>query len=455
MKRCLTLLVTLIFCLSLFIFVLSVGNPAFSVKIDGALDTTASFNGQSTLVLDWQIMANREGLSLRNTQGLRLTYDNTVLQLMKWDGSDVIDDSATGTSFSVISQVGRAGAYNTALRVSAAKDAVGNIGYLNISLGSAFEAFACPQGVFVTLSQVRLAFRPGKTIADLTGDSISCMNASELAATAQSSAVLINTTENEITSYEYMRQENGVAIGGDKLNAPTIDYPLGNPTNDDPPTEPPPTDTDAPPDTTEPEAPSGSTQPDTSPILTDPEMPSDYENPYIDIATNDWFYNAVKYVTEQGLMNGVGSNKFSPDVPMSRAMFATVLYRLAGLPGVSGHSAFSDVVGGQWYTDAVQWASENGIILGYGDGSFGTNDNITREQAVTMLYRYSEVMGLDISAQADLSKYSDASKISDWAQNGMRWAVGAGIVSGRSPTTLAPQGQITRAEVAQLLLNYS
>ena len=455
MKRLKPLLLAMTLCLFLSIPAFSVDNPAFSVEINGVLDSIQSFNRQSSLVLDWRIMANREGLALRNTQGLRLAYDNTVLQLMKWDGSDVIDDSAMGVTFSVISQAGRVGAYNTSLRISAAKNATGNQGYLNISLGSAFEAFACPQGVFVTLAQVRLAFRPGKTIADLTENSIRCMDASELAATAQSSAVLINTTENEITSYEYMRQEGGVEMGGDKLNTPTIDYPRGNPTNDDPSTEPPPTDTGAPPDTTELETPSGSTQSDTSPSLSDLEISSDYENPYLDIAPNDWFYNAVKYVTEQGLMNGIGSSTFSPNTPMSRAMFATVLHRLAGQPGVSGHSAFSDVVDGQWYTDAVQWASENGIILGYGDGSFGTNNNIPREQAVTLLYRYSEVMGLDISGQADLSKYSDASKISDWAQSGMRWAVGAGIVSGRSSTTLAPQGQITRAEVAQILLNYS
>ena len=445
MKRITAFLLSFLLCLSVSIPALSIDNPAFSVNISGTLDASQTFNGLSTLVLDWRIMANRDGLTLRNTQGLRLAYDNTVLQLMKWDISDVIADSGTGTTFGVIPEAGRVGVYTNAVRVSAAKSVSGNLGYLNIALGNAYETYNCPQGSFVTLAQVRLAFRSGKSTADLTENSIRCMTVSELAATAQSSAILMNNTENEITSYEYLRQVAGVAVGGDKLNAPTADYPHGSTGNDDPPKDPPgPSQTGTPPDTEPPDA--------TDPVA--PGDPPDYNNPYTDVALDDWFYEAVRYATEQGLVNGVGNNKFSPNTPTTRAMFATVLYRLAGQPGVTGQSIFTDVEDGQWYSDAIQWANENGIIFGYGGGRFGPDDIITREQAVTLLYRYSEKIDRNTSDQADLSKYTDAFQILDWALSAMRWAVGAGIVYGRSPTTLVPQGQMTRAEVVGILQNY-
>jgi hypothetical protein len=463
----------LFIALILFLFgtvpALALESPVFSVEINSTLDAGTSFNGQNTLVLDWRITAERGGLTLRNTQGLRLAYDSAVLQLMKWDGSGVIPDSDMGTSFGVVSGAGRVGVYNTALRVSAAKSASGSQRYLNVSLGSNSATYTCPQGTLVTLAQVRFAFRTGKTAADLTRDSIRCMSVNELAATAQSSAILINTTENEIRSYTYLRQENGAALGGDALNAPTINYPRSNPTEPNTPTNPiepttpnTPTNPNTPTEPTNPNTLVNSTdqnnqaktiESDVSPSSAKPDPTSDYESLYTDVFSNDWFYNAARYVTETGLMNGAGGS-FSPDIPMTRAMFATILYRLAGLPDVSGDSVFNDVRDEQWYTAAIQWAGENGIILGYGDGRFGTNDNITREQAVTLLYRYSEAMGLDVSAQADLSKYSDASQISAWALNTMKWAVGAGIVSGRTAATLAPKGQISRAEAAEVLMNY-
>jgi len=432
--------------------------------INGTLDADKSYNNQSTLVLDWQIMANRTGLTLRNTQGFRLAYDNTILQLMKWDGSDVIADRETGTTFSVIAQAGSAGVYNTALRVSTAKSASGNQGYLNISLGSTYETYTCPQGSFVTLAQVRFALRSGKTVADLTKSSIRCMNISELAATAQSSAVLINTTENEITTYEYLRQEAGIAVGGDKLNAPTVDFLQGNTENENIPAE-----LSNP---TTPDLPDNPSKPDTYPVpmkpgtqidYTEPDVPlsqieldmqSEYSNPYTDVLSTAWFYDSVRYVTEKGLMNGTGNNAFSPNMPMTRAMFATVLHRLAGKPVISGRETFTDVEAGQWYTEAICWTSENKLIMGYGNNEFGTNDNITREQVITILLRYSEMRGFATGIQANLSNYADEHQISKWALNAMHWAVNTEIISGRTPTALVPQGPITRAEVAQVLLNY-
>ena len=449
MKRLLMLLLAIAFCLSCAISALAVDNPTFSVKIGGTLDTEISFYGQNTLVLDWQIMANREGLRLRNAQGLRLAYDNTVLQLMRWNGAEVIDDSVTGTTFTIVPQVGRVGEYESAIRVNAAKSAAGSVGYLSMSLGDAYETYTCPKGTYVTLARIRFAFRPGKTYADLAANSIRCMTAGELAATAQSSAVLLNTDENDVTSYEYLRQANGIALGGDKLNAPEIAYPQGAAVDAGP--GEPPKDT---PDPAKPGNPSDVTDPETPPNPEMPGQPAEFRNPYTDVPSNAWYYNAVRYVSENSLMNGTGSNKFSPESPMTRAMFATLLYHMSGRPAVSGHIVFTDVADGQWFTDAVSWAAENKLMMGYGNNRFGPHDNLTREQLVTVLYRYSEARGMDVSVQADLSKYTDASQISDLAQSAMGWAVGAGMVSGRSPTTLVPKGQVNRAEVAQLLLNY-
>ena len=485
MKRYITPAIALLLCFLVYIPVLSVENPAFTVKISGTLDADNTFNGKDTLVLEWQIRANRPGLTLGNAQGLRIAYDNTVLQLIRWDASDAISESTTGTTFKAASaRAGHTDIYDTVIRVSTAKSAVGGIGYLSILTGSDYDTYACPHGAFFTLLQFRFAFKPGKSAADLTGASIRCMTVGELAATAQSTAILINTTENGLTSYEYLKQERGVAVGMDKLNAPSVTYPnsdkrgdtmpdesqnpkdTSSPTapaeSDAPPSESKPQESDAPPSESNPAKPgdsldnTSSTIPDTPSSNNNPKETDDvssYTNPYADVLSKDWYYNAVKYVTAKKLMNGSGNSKFSPNEIMTRAMFATVLHRLANNPSVTGKNVFADVQDGQWYTDAIRWASESKLIIGYGDGKFGLNDNITREQAVTILYRYSMATGLDISGQADLSKYKDSAMVSDWALDAVRWAVSAGIISGRSTASLDAQGKITRAEVAQILLN--
>ena len=446
MKRFTSILLTLILFLSgtvSAVSALAVDNPAFALKAEGTLDTGKPYNGQDSLVLNWQVMANRAGLTLKNAQSLRFAYDNAVLQLMKWDGSSVIADSGIGTSLTSVSQAGRIGVYDAGgLRVYAAKNAPGNMGYLSMSFGDPFDTCTCPQGLYVSLVQVRFAFRSGKSAADLNEDSIRCLTAGELSAIALSSAILLNTDENGGTSYEYLRQEGGVAAGGDALDAPTIAYPRG-PGDHGGKTDPPKED----PTPATPVTPVTPVNPDI------PEVPN-FVNPYSDVSPTDWYYKAVMFATEKGLVNGTGGGKFSPSTPTTRAMFATVLYRLAGQPSITNHSTFSDVADGQWYTDAIWWANGHKIIMGYGNNRFGTNDIITREQAVTLLYRYSELLGLGVSSQADISTYTDASQISEWALSAMRWAVGAGIISGRTPTTLVPQGQMTRSEVVQILMNY-
>ena len=214
-----------IFCSSISIPASAIEDPVFTVSIAGAIDSGKTFNDQSTLVLSWRIQANSEGLVLSNVQGLRLAFDNTVLQLMNWVGSDTIADSGITTSYTLVPDAGMVGAYGANALVFAAKSDSNHLGYVSLSLGDVFETYDCSQGEDVLLAQIRFAFRAGKSEEDLKADSIRCQNISELNEMAQSSAVLLNTDEGDGVSYAYLRQSNGVALGGDTLNAPTVTYP--------------------------------------------------------------------------------------------------------------------------------------------------------------------------------------------------------------------------------------
>ena len=175
--------------------------------------------------------------------------------------------------------------------------------------------------------------------------------------------------------------------------------------------------------------------------------------PFPDVDENDWFYDEVVYVYENGLMNGVENNRFAPNTATNRAMLATILYRLAGEPAVSGDLPFTDVAAGTWYTDAVLWAAQNGIVNGLGENTFAPMNTLTREQLVTMLYRYAEAEGYDVSAAADLSGYPDADKVQTYAQEAMSWAVAEGIVEGMDGN-LNPAGSATRAQIATILMRF-
>ena len=137
----------------------------------------------------------------------------------------------------------------------------------------------------------------------------------------------------------------------------------------------------------------------------------------------------------------------------ARGMIAQVFYNLEGKPAVSGESPFGDVEAGQWYADAVNWAAANDIVEGYGNGKFGPKDDITREQMAQILYNYAVFKGYDVSTQGDLSAFNDGEKTSDWALTAMQWAVGTGLMQGYDGN-LNPTGTATRAEVAQILINF-
>ena len=176
------------------------------------------------------------------------------------------------------------------------------------------------------------------------------------------------------------------------------------------------------------------------------------ERPFTDVLETSWFYEAVYYCYDKGYFKGTSEKEFTPGDTMTREMFAAVLYRIAGEPKLEGEkNAFSDVVEGKYYTDAVLWASGEGIIQGYGDGTFGTGDPVTREQMVVLFWRLS---GKPAAEEADLSAFADAEEIHSWAWDAFAWAVGAGVVRGKGNGILDPRGDATRAEVAQIVMNY-
>lgn len=176
---------------------------------------------------------------------------------------------------------------------------------------------------------------------------------------------------------------------------------------------------------------------------------------FTDVKESDWFSGAVKYVTEKGLFNGTGNGAFSPQVGMNRAMLVTVLWRLDGSPAVTGGAGFADVAQDRYYATAVKWASQNSIVNGVTVDSFAPESYVTREQIAAMIYRYAQYRGTDISSSETLGAYSDAADISGWAQPAVKWAVGRGVMSGMTDSTIRPGNTATRAQVAAMLMRFA
>ena len=181
------------------------------------------------------------------------------------------------------------------------------------------------------------------------------------------------------------------------------------------------------------------------------ENPGTGVNPFTDISEKDWFYGDVMFVYENGLMLGTSKTLFSPHGTAMRGMMATILWRMEGSPVPKGKNSFTDVEAGKWYADAITWTAENGIFAGYGKDKFGPDDPITREQLAAIFYRYADYKGYDLTVKGDLDKFKDADKITDYAKTAMQWAVGSGLVKGKSGNLLDPQGTATRAEIAAML----
>jgi hypothetical protein len=186
---------------------------------------------------------------------------------------------------------------------------------------------------------------------------------------------------------------------------------------------------------------------------TDPDTPAQPQAVFTDVGEADWFYASVEYVKEEGIMNGMSADVFGPDLNTSRAMIVTILYNLEGHPASAG-GTFLDVEAPMWYYDAVSWAAQNGIVSGYDNNMFGPDDNMTREQMVTILYNYAKFKGYDVSAAVSLDSFTDSDQIAAWAEVPIAWAVDSGLISGKGNGILDPGGNATRAQAATIMHNF-
>ena len=175
---------------------------------------------------------------------------------------------------------------------------------------------------------------------------------------------------------------------------------------------------------------------------------------FSDVASSAWYAKAVGFAVSHELFNGVSDDEFAPSKSMTRGMFVTVLNRLAGEEDFNGKTDFTDVGSDAWYATGTSWAASKGIVSGYGDGKFGPDDPVTREQMAVIMYNFTKAMGYDIKGSAALTKFSDSASVHSWAAEAMQWAVGTGIMSGNADGTLNPRGTATRAQVATIMSNY-
>ena len=181
------------------------------------------------------------------------------------------------------------------------------------------------------------------------------------------------------------------------------------------------------------------------------ENPDIVVNPFTDVSEKDWFYNDAMFVYKNGLMLGTSKTLFSPHGTVTRGMMATILWRMEGSLAPKGENSFTDVEAGRWYADAITWTTENGIFAGYSKDKFGPDDPITREQLTAIFYRYADYKGYKLTVTENLDKFEDADKITDYAKMVMQWAVGNGLIKGKSENLLDPQGTATRAEISAML----
>lgn len=177
------------------------------------------------------------------------------------------------------------------------------------------------------------------------------------------------------------------------------------------------------------------------------------KNLFDDVTGGEWYYRYVEYVNKKGIMTGLTPREFGVSEDLYRVQFATIIYRLSGSPAVSGSSSYSDVTDDAFYTSAVIWAEQNGIMTGYEDGRFGVTDVITREQIATTLYRYANFCGYDTSDKADYSNFPDAGRVNTFASEAMQWAVGTSLIQGDGGM-LNPQGTANRAQCATIITRF-
>ena len=186
-----------------------------------------------------------------------------------------------------------------------------------------------------------------------------------------------------------------------------------------------------------------------------PSEPEEPTWPFTDVTEgDDWFYDAVAYVYENGIMAGTDETTFEPTMELDRAMAAQLFYNLEGKPAVTGDSTFTDVTSGHWAVDAITWAAQNDIVAGIGGGLYDPDSNVTREQFAVMLYKYARFKGYDLTATGDLTRFPDAGSISSWAETALSWANGKGLINGHENGTIDPKGSTIRAQAASIMANF-
>ena len=186
-----------------------------------------------------------------------------------------------------------------------------------------------------------------------------------------------------------------------------------------------------------------------------PSEPEEPTWPFEDVTEGeDWFYDAVAYVYENGIMAGTDETIFEPTMELDRAMAAQLFYNLEGKPAVTGDSTFTDVTSGHWAVDAITWAAQNDIVAGIGGGLYDPDSNVTREQFAVMLYKYARFKGYDLTATGDLTQFPDAGSISSWAETALSWASGKGLINGHEDGTIDPKGSTIRAQAASIMANF-
>ena len=186
-----------------------------------------------------------------------------------------------------------------------------------------------------------------------------------------------------------------------------------------------------------------------------PSEPEEPTWPFTDVTEgDDWFYDAVAYVYENGIMAGTGETTFEPYMELNRAQAAQLFYNLEGKPAVTGDSTFTDVTSGHWAVDAITWAAQNDIVAGIGGGLYDPDSNVTREQFAVMLYNYAQYKGYDLTATGDLSQFPDAGSISSWAETALSWANGNDLINGHENGTIDPKGSTIRAQAASIMANF-
>lgn len=181
-------------------------------------------------------------------------------------------------------------------------------------------------------------------------------------------------------------------------------------------------------------------------------IPEDW--PFVDVTEDKWYYDAVAYVYQQGIMVGMSETTFEPNTTVNRAQVVQMLYNLEGQPQVSGDSGFSDIRDDQWYAKAIAWASANDVVAGYEDGTFRPACAVTREEFAQILYNYAKCKGYGLSASADLGKFPDSGQVSSWAETALGWANGNGLINGHDDGRLDPKGSTIRAQAASILMNF-